>query len=98
MDEYIVLSNFTVDLSEVAEIYDQEDHVLIVFGGIHEPFDLKLTGNDAEIIRTWLDRAWATEIAEIEATNGEPIDPQSRKRLRHSRISNPPNIDEPPPF
>lgn len=98
MEELIKLATCTIDLADVSEVYDYEDHVLIVFGGDHDPFDIQLRGHDAEAMRAWLDADWHRRLAELDADGAGPSDPQARKRPRHSEFVKPLDIDTEPPF
>ena len=52
MKEPIQLATRTIDLSQVIEIEENDDHILLIFNADDV---LKLTGADAEAMRKWLD-------------------------------------------
>ncbi len=80
MKELIQLSSSTIDLADVYEIYDLPDHVLIVFGGSHKPFDMKLIGEDANILRNFLDEQWQKNLTEMQDGGRYLIKPEYHQR------------------
>ncbi len=54
MREPLTLVNRTIDITDVSEIYDHGDYILVNFSLYHQPPYLYLTGPNAEALRRWL--------------------------------------------
>lgn len=81
MEEPIQLATCTIDLSKVSEIIEYDEYVWLVFSPVDNPPELKLFGEDAVAMSTWLDKEWeGTPQYEKLLRKGDGTKPQRPRR------------------
>ncbi|MEM8530420.1 MAG: hypothetical protein AAGF95_06235 [Chloroflexota bacterium] len=81
MEEPIQLATCTIDLSKVSEIIEYDEYVWLVFSPVDNLPELKLFGEDAVAMSTWLDKEWeGTQEYEYLLRKGDGTKPQRPRR------------------
>ena len=92
----IHLTHFTIDFNHIHEIDDETDDTITISGSINGEICVRvLTGEEAQIVKRWLDKEYEYYVAYLESTNQEIL---QRERPRQSSSSWPPPIEEEPLF